>query len=238
MLREFQIYRWDPDREDKPVYQSYNVDINSCGPMMLDVLFKIKDDQDHSLAFRRSCREGICGSCSMNMDGTNGLACLTKVDRDPSKVTKIAPLPHMFVIKDLVVDMSNFYAQYKSIKPYLQKKEENKIAGKEFPMTKDDRSKLDGLYECILCACCSTSCPSYWWNEDKYLGPAVLLQAYRWIIDARDDFTKERMAQVDDAYKLYRCHQIMNCAKVCPKGLNPGKAIAKIKQSIHKGQAV
>lgn len=238
VLREFQIYRWDPDREDKPVYQSYNVDINSCGPMMLDVLFKIKDDQDHSLAFRRSCREGICGSCSMNMDGTNGLACLTKVDRDPSKVTKIAPLPHMFVIKDLVVDMSNFYAQYKSIKPYLQKKEENKIAGKEFPMTKDDRSKLDGLYECILCACCSTSCPSYWWNEDKYLGPAVLLQAYRWIIDARDDFTKERMAQVDDAYKLYRCHQIMNCAKVCPKGLNPGKAIAKIKQSIHKGQAV
>lgn len=206
--------------------------------MMLDVLFKIKDDQDHSLAFRRSCREGICGSCSMNIDGTNGLACLTKVDRDPSKVTKIAPLPHMFVIKDLVVDMSNFYAQYKSIKPYLQKKEENKIAGKEFPMTKDDRSKLDGLYECILCACCSTSCPSYWWNEDKYLGPAVLLQAYRWIIDARDDFTQERMAQVDDAYKLYRCHQIMNCAKVCPKGLNPGKAIAKIKQSIHKGQAV
>ncbi|DBB17697.1 hypothetical protein WJX82_010264 [Trebouxia sp. C0006] len=236
--REFQIYRWDPDREDKPAYQSYQVDINSCGPMMLDVLFKIKDDQDHSLAFRRSCREGICGSCSMNIDGTNGLACLTKVDRDPSKVTKIAPLPHMFVIKDLVVDMSNFYAQYKSIKPYLQKKEENKIAGKEFPMTKDDRSKLDGLYECILCACCSTSCPSYWWNEDKYLGPAVLLQAYRWIIDARDDFTQERMAQVDDAYKLYRCHQIMNCAKVCPKGLNPGKAIAKIKQSIHKGQAV
>lgn len=238
LIREFQIYRWDPDKDPKPRYETYKVDINACGPMMLDVLFKIKDEMDASLAFRRSCREGICGSCAMNIDGGNGLACLTKVDRDPSKMSKVAPLPHMFVVKDLVVDMSNFYAQYKSIRPYLMKKEDNKIGGLEYPQTKEDRSKIDGLYECILCACCSTSCPSYWWNEDKYLGPAVLLAAYRWIIDSRDDFTAERMKQLDDAYKLYRCHQIMNCAKVCPKGLNPGKAIAKIKQSIHLGHAV
>jgi succinate dehydrogenase (ubiquinone) iron-sulfur subunit len=238
MMKEFQVYRWDPDNAGKPDYKSYNVDINSCGPMMLDVLFKIKDEQDHTLSFRRSCREGICGSCAMNINGTNGLACLTKVEREPTQASRIAPLPHMFVVKDLVVDMSNFYAQYKSIKPYLQKKKDNKVGGGEFFQSKEDRNKLDGLYECILCACCSTSCPSYWWNEDKYLGPAVLLQAYRWLIDSRDDFTKERMAQLDDAYKLYRCHTIMNCAKVCPKGLNPGKAIAKIKQSIHQDHAV
>jgi succinate dehydrogenase (ubiquinone) iron-sulfur subunit len=239
-MKEFQVYRWDPDNAGKPDYKTYNVDINSCGPMMLDVLFKIKDEQDHTLSFRRSCREGICGSCAMNIDGTNGLACLTKVEREPAKASRIAPLPHMFVVKDLVVDMSNFYAQYKSIKPYLQKKEADtkKVGGGEFYQSKEDRNKLDGLYECILCACCSTSCPSYWWNEDKYLGPAVLLQAYRWLIDSRDDFTQQRMAQLDDAYKLYRCHTIMNCAKVCPKGLNPGKAIAKIKQSIHQEHAV
>ncbi|CAL5222052.1 g4350 [Coccomyxa viridis] len=229
--REFQVYRWDPDNGGKPAYKSYDVDINSCGPMMLDVLFKIKDEMDPTLAFRRSCREGICGSCAMNINGTNGLACLTKVERDGGKVTKVAPLPHMFVVKDLVVDMSNFYAQYKSINPFLQKRENPD--GTEYYQSKTDRNKIDGLYECILCACCSTSCPSYWWNEDKYLGPAVLLQAYRWIVDSRDDFTKERLAQLDDAYKLYRCHTIMNCAKVCPKGLNPGKAIAKIKQEIH-----
>ncbi|KAK9815747.1 hypothetical protein WJX72_008839 [[Myrmecia] bisecta] len=239
-MREFQIYRWDPDSQGKPSYASYNVDVNSCGPMMLDVLFKIKDEQDHTLAFRRSCREGICGSCAMNIDGTNGLACLTKVDRDPSKKSKIAPLPHMFVVKDLVVDMSNFYAQYKSIRPYLQSKTPADATkeGGEYLQSREDRTKLDGLYECILCACCSTSCPSYWWNEDKYLGPAVLLAAYRWIIDSRDQFTAERLAQLDDAYKLYRCHTIMNCAKVCPKGLNPGKAIAKIKQSVHLSHAV
>ncbi|EIE23121.1 succinate dehydrogenase and fumarate r [Coccomyxa subellipsoidea C-169] len=228
--------RWDPDNGGKPTYKSYNIDINSCGPMMLDVLFKIKDEQDPTLAFRRSCREGICGSCAMNINGTNCLACLTKVERSPDTKTKVAPLPHMFVIKDLVVDMSNFYAQYKSINPFLQKKDPS--SGKEYYQSREDRNKLDGLYECILCACCSTSCPSYWWNEDKYLGPAVLLQAYRWIIDSRDDFTEERIAQLDDAYKLYRCHTIMNCAKVCPKGLNPGKAIAKIKQSVHFGHAV
>eukprot|EP00798_Chlamydomonas_sp_ICE-L_P008359 gene8359-3439_t len=236
LFKEFQIYRWNPESEDKPKYASYQVDINSCGPMMLDVLLKIKDEQDQAVAFRRSCREGICGSCAMNINGQNTLACLCKVDRDPSKVGKFAPLPHMFVIKDLVVDMANFYAQYKSIKPYLQKKE--KTTGTEFYQSKESRAKLDGMYECILCACCSTACPSYWWNNDKYLGPAVLLQAYRWIIDSRDDMTTERLAQLDDAYKLYRCKTIMNCATVCPKGLNPGKGIAKIKQSIAMGAPV
>ncbi|PSC70794.1 Succinate dehydrogenase [ubiquinone] iron-sulfur mitochondrial [Micractinium conductrix] len=233
--KEFLVYRWNPDSAEPPKYDSYKVDINACGPMMLDVLLKIKDEQDQTLSLRRSCREGICGSCAMNMDGTNGLACLTKVDRDASKVTRIAPLPHMFVVKDLVVDMANFYAQYKHIQPYLQTTKP-KPDGKEFLQTKEDRAKLDGLYECILCACCSTSCPSYWWNADKYLGPAVLLAAYRWIIDSRDDFTAERIRQVNDQYKLYRCHTIMNCATVCPKGLNPGKAIAKIKQIVETGK--
>ncbi|KAJ9522970.1 hypothetical protein QJQ45_023774 [Haematococcus lacustris] len=198
--------------------------------MMLDVLFKIKDEQDQTLSFRRSCREGICGSCAMNIDGQNTLACLCKVDRDVSHVGKVAPLPHMFVVRDLVVDMSNFYSQYKSIKPYLQKKEAARHvelcgacmcccwrSGKEYYQSKESRAKLDGLYECILCACCSTSCPSYWWNSDKYLGPAVLLAAYRWIIDSRDETTAQRLAQLDDAYKLYRCKTIMNCASVCPK---------------------
>lgn len=240
LMKEFQIYRWNPDAPDKPHYKSYKVDINSCGPMMLDVLFKIKDEQDQTLSFRRSCREGICGSCAMNIDGQNNLACLSKVDRDAAKASRVAPLPHMFVVKDLVVDMANFYAQYKSIKPFLQKKPGSAPPpsdGEHF-QSKDARAKLDGLYECILCACCSTSCPSYWWNQDKYLGPAVLLQAYRWVIDSRDDYTAERLAHLDDAYKLYRCKTIMNCSQTCPKGLNPGKAIAKLKQSLHKGSPV
>ncbi|KAL6762578.1 iron-sulfur subunit of mitochondrial succinate dehydrogenase [Haematococcus lacustris] len=236
LFKEFQVYRWNPDSQDPPKYASYQVDINQCGPMMLDVLFKIKDEQDQTLSFRRSCREGICGSCAMNIDGQNTLACLCKVDRDVSHVGKVAPLPHMFVVRDLVVDMSNFYSQYKSIKPYLQKKEA--ASGKEYYQSKESRAKLDGLYECILCACCSTSCPSYWWNSDKYLGPAVLLAAYRWIIDSRDETTAQRLAQLDDAYKLYRCKTIMNCASVCPKGLNPGKAIAKIKKSVAVGSPV
>lgn len=229
--KEFQVYRWNPDDGKSPSYETYTVDLNSCGPMMLDVLLKIKDEQDHTLSLRRSCREGICGSCAMNIDGTNGLACLTKIDRDAGKSSKVAPLPHMYVVKDLVVDMSNFYAQYKSIKPYLQTTSPS-ASGQEHLQTKEDRAKLDGLYECILCACCSTSCPSYWWNPDKYLGPAVLLQAYRWIVDSRDDFTVERINSLDDQWKLYRCHTIMNCTTVCPKGLNPGKAIAHIKQLV------
>lgn len=236
LTKEFLIYRWNPENEDKPEYVKYKVDINSCGPMMLDVLFKIKDEQDPSLVFRRSCREGICGSCAMNIDGQNTLACLCKVERDPAKATKVAPLPHMYVVRDLVVDMSNFYAQLKAVKPYLQKK--GPPPEREYYQSKEDRLKLDGLYECILCACCSTSCPSYWWNSDKYLGPAVLLQAYRWIVDSRDDSTAERLKDLDDPFKLYRCKTIMNCAQTCPKGLNPGKAIAKIKQSLHKGSPV
>merc|ERR1712057_143871 len=232
-LKEFKIYRWDPDLGDKPRMQTYEVDLNDCGPMILDVLLKIKDEQDSTLSFRRSCREGICGSCAMNINGSNGLACLTREDPDVGNQSTIAPLPHMFVVKDLVVDMANFYAQYKSVKPWLQSEGSEKVDGKEVYQSKEDRAKLDGLYECILCACCSTSCPSYWWNSDKYLGPAVLLQSYRWVIDSRDQATDERLEALDDAFKLYRCKTIMNCAKVCPKGLNPGKAIAKIKKAHH-----
>mmetsp|Transcript_523 Transcript_523/g.1580 ORF Transcript_523/g.1580 Transcript_523/m.1580 type:complete len:287 (+) Transcript_523:157-1017(+) len=235
-MKEFSVYRWNPDEGGEPFFQHYSVDLNNCGPMMLDALLKIKDEQDSTLSFRRSCREGICGSCAMNINGTNALACLCKIDSSTS--TKVAPLPHMFVVKDLVVDMSNFYAQYKSIKPFIQQKSGEAMKGVENYQSVEDRAKLDGLYECILCACCSTSCPSYWWNPDKYLGPAVLMQAYRWIIDSRDELTEERLKQLDDSYKLYRCKTIMNCASVCPKGLNPGKAIAKLKQSVHKGVAI
>ena len=233
LYKEFMIYRWDPDNEDKPTYQTYTVDLNACGPMMLDVLLKIKDEQDSTVSLRRSCREGICGSCAMNIDGKNGLACLTRVERESKAPTRVSPLPHMYVVKDLVVDMSNFYEQLKSVKPYLQKTTEPQ-AGKENLQSKEDRAKLDGLYECILCSCCSTSCPSYWWASDKYLGPAALLNAYRWIIDSRDDFTQERLRDLDDQHKLYRCHTIGNCTSVCPKHLQPSVAITKIKQLIEK----
>jgi len=205
--------------------QEYFVDLSKCGPMILDVLLKIKNEIDPTLTFRRSCREGICGSCSMNINGINTLACLCKIP--DQKITRIYPLPHMYVIKDLVADMSNFYQQHKSIQPYLINDNDT---NHEILQSKSDRQKLDGLYECILCASCSTSCPSYWWNQDKYLGPAVLLQAYRWIIDSRDNNKKERLNQLDDAFKLYRCHTIMNCSKTCPKHLNPGKAIAELKR--------
>jgi len=197
--------------------------------MVLDALIKIKNEIDSSLSFRRSCREGICGSCAMNIEGSNGLACLTKIDTDPKSETKITPLPHMYVVKDLVVDMTQFYSQYKSIEPWLKTKNPSP-GGKEHLQTKKDRKKLDGMYECILCACCTTSCPSYWWNPEKYLGPAALLQAHRWIADSRDEYTTERLESLDDPFKLYRCHTIMNCARACPKGLNPGMQIAKLKQ--------
>ncbi|VFQ58581.1 unnamed protein product [Cuscuta campestris] len=226
-LKKFQIYRWNPDNPKKPELQEYQIDLKDCGPMVLDALIKIKNEIDPSLTFRRSCREGICGSCAMNIDGQNGLACLTKISAGPDSM--ITPLPHMFVIKDLVVDMTNFYNQYKSIEPWLKRKNPPPTPGKEIPQTKADRSKLDGMYECILCACCSTSCPSYWWNPESYLGPAALLHANRWIMDSRDEYTKERLEAVDDEYKLYRCHTILNCAKACPKGLNPGKQIQNIK---------
>jgi succinate dehydrogenase (ubiquinone) iron-sulfur subunit len=213
--------------------------------MVLDALIKIKDEQDPSLTFRRSCREGICGSCAMNIQGSNTLACLAYIDDDTKTATKVYPLPHMYVLKDLVPDMGNFYEQYRSIEPWLQAGDVDGAEGSpralpgadgntklqgEFLQSKEDRAKLDGMYECILCACCSTSCPSYWWNADKYLGPAVLMQAYRWIEDSRDQMTAKRLDDLDDAFKLYRCHTIMNCTKVCPKHLNPGKAIAQIKK--------
>jgi len=236
-IKYFKIYRWDPDQRQKPYVSTYPVDLNECGPMILDALIKIKNEQDPTLTFRRSCREGICGSCAMNIDGSNTLACLCYIENPDGKssvekASKIYPLPHMYVLKDLVPDMGNFYEQYRSIEPWLQTKDGKKEGQAEFLQTKEDRAKLDGMYECILCACCSTSCPSYWWSADKYLGPAVLMQAYRWIEDSRDDFSAKRLAELDDAFKLYRCHTIMNCTKVCPKHLNPGRAIAQIKKKL------
>ncbi|GLH01443.1 Succinate dehydrogenase [ubiquinone] iron-sulfur subunit, mitochondrial [Gryllus bimaculatus] len=230
-LKKFNIYRWNPDKPDeKPQMQEYQVDLNACGPMVLDALIKIKNEVDPTLTFRRSCREGICGSCSMNIGGINTLACISKIDTNLDKATKIYPLPHMYVIKDLVPDMNNFYIQYRSIQPWLQRNNEAASGTQQYLQSVDDRKKLDGLYECILCACCSTSCPSYWWNGDKYLGPAVLMQAYRWIIDSRDEATEERLNKLRDPFSVYRCHTIMNCTKTCPKGLNPGKAISEIKK--------
>ncbi|KAJ0753369.1 putative succinate dehydrogenase (quinone) [Helianthus annuus] len=225
-LKNFQIYRWNPDNPQKPELKTYQINLNDCGPMVLDALIKIKNEIDPTLTFRRSCREGICGSCAMNIDGCNGLACLTKIPS--TDATMITPLPHMFVIKDLVVDMTNFYNQYKSIEPWLKRKTPA-TDGKEVLQSKKDRAKLDGMYECILCSCCSTSCPSYWWNPESYLGPAALLHANRWIMDSRDEYTKERLDAVNDEFKLYRCHTILNCARACPKGLNPGKQIQNIK---------
>ncbi|KAL6507283.1 Succinate dehydrogenase [ubiquinone] iron-sulfur subunit 2, mitochondrial [Orobanche gracilis] len=227
--KTFQIYRWNPDAPEKPELKNYEIDLKDCGPMVLDALIKIKNEIDPTLTFRRSCREGICGSCAMNIDGRNGLACLMKIPSGgPSMVT---PLPHMFVIKDLVVDMTNFYNQYKSIEPWLKRKNPPENPGKEILQSKEDRKKLDGMYECILCACCSTSCPSYWWNPESYLGPAALLHANRiWIMDTRDEYKKERLEAINDEFKLYRCHTILNCAKACPKGLNPGQQIQNIKK--------
>ncbi|KAJ3269803.1 succinate dehydrogenase complex, subunit B [Terramyces sp. JEL0728] len=231
LMKTFQIYRWNPDTpEVKPKLQTYQINLNDCGPMTLDAIIKIKNEIDPTLTFRRSCREGICGSCAMNIDGGNTLACLSRIDRDASKVLKIYPLPHTYVVKDLVPDLTNFYRQYKSIEPYLKQK--TPPPERENLQSIEERKKLDGLYECILCACCSTSCPSYWWNSDKYLGPAVLMQAYRWIIDSRDQFSAERRLALQDPFSVYRCHTIMNCARTCPKGLNPGLAIAEIKKQM------
>ncbi|GHM58364.1 MAG: succinate dehydrogenase iron-sulfur subunit [Candidatus Mesenet longicola] len=229
-VKRFKIYRWSPDDEENPRIDTFFIDMDNCGPMVLDALIKVKDEIDSTLTFRRSCREGICGSCAMNIDGTNTLAC-TRAISDIRDDVKIYPLPHMHVIKDLVPDLSHFYEQYKQIKPWLQAKEP-KNQDKERLQSPKDREKLDGLYDCILCACCSTACPSYWWNSDKYLGPAILLQMYRWVVDSRDENKDERLDFLNDAFKLYRCHTIMNCTKTCPKNLNPGKAIVKIKQSM------
>ncbi len=227
-VKTLRIYRWSPDDGANPRYDSYSIDLDDCGPMVLDALIKIKGEIDPTLTFRRSCREGICGSCAMNIDGSNTLACTRAIEDVKGDIT-ITPLPHMHVVKDLVPDMTHFYAQYASIKPWLQTVTPAPNM-KERLQSPEDREKLDGLYECILCACCSTACPSYWWNSDRFLGPAILLQAYRWLADSRDEMTGERLDQLEDPFRLYRCHTIMNCANVCPKGLNPAKAIAEIKK--------
>jgi succinate dehydrogenase / fumarate reductase iron-sulfur subunit len=232
-LKTFRIYRWSPDDGENPRLDTYQVDMGACGPMVLDALIKIKNEIDPTLTFRRSCREGVCGSCAMNIDGTNTLACTKFID-DMKADVKIYPLPHQPVIKDLVPDQSHFFAQYREIEPWL--KSDSPAPERERLQTPEDRARLDGLYECILCACCSTSCPSYWWNGDRYLGPAILLQAYRWLIDSRDEATGERLDQLEDPFRLYRCHTIMNCAKTCPKHLNPAKAIAEIKKMMVERQ--
>lgn len=227
-VKKVVVYRYDPDSPENPRTDTYEIDLDTCGPMVLDALIKIKNEIDSTLTFRRSCREGICGSCSMNINGSNTLACIKAIE-DISGDLKVYPLPHMPVVKDLVVDLSRFYEQYASVKPWI-KTQAPAPSGRERLQSKDDRERLEGLEECILCACCSTSCPSYWWNSDRYLGPAVLLQAYRWIADSRDEATAERLEELKDAFKLYRCHTIMNCTNTCPKGLNPAKAIAEIKK--------
>jgi succinate dehydrogenase / fumarate reductase iron-sulfur subunit len=223
----FKVYRWDPEGEGNPHLDTFEIDRAECGPMVLDALIKIKNEVDSTLAFRRSCREGICGSCAMNIDGVNTLACTKFIDEVKGDV-RIYPLPHMPVVKDLVPDLSQIWAQYASIEPWL--KSETPPPERERVQSPEERARLDGLWECILCFCCTTSCPSYWWNGERYLGPAVLLQAYRWIADSRDEATGERLDQLEDPFRLYRCHTIMNCTRTCPKGLNPAKAIAEIKK--------
>ena len=231
-IKNFRIYRWDPDSGDNPRIDTFEVDLDTCGPMVLDAMIKIKDEMDSTLTFRRSCREGVCGSCAFNIDGLNTLAC-TKPIGDIKGDVKIFPLPHMPVVKDLVPDLSVAYAQYRSIEPWLQT-DTPPPAGERL-QSPEERAELDGLWECILCFCCQTSCPSYWWNGTRrYLGPAILLQAYRWIADSRDEATAKRLDDLDDSFRLYRCHTIMNCTATCPKNLNPGEAIGDIKIALMK----
>jgi len=228
--RTFKIYRYDPDADDNPRWDEYVVPTDEMRPMILDAMLWIKDNVDSTLSFRRSCREGVCGSCAFNINGRNTLACTKGWDEVGGGAIQISPLPHQPVIKDLVTDLSNFYAQYAAIEPYLQTVTAE--PQKEWKQSQEDRDKLDGMYECILCACCSTGCPSYWWNSEKFFGPAALLQAYRWIEDSRDEMTGERLDALEDPFRLYRCHTIMNCAQVCPKGLNPAEAISGIKRKL------
>ena len=226
----FQIYRYNPDVDAKPHMQYYDVAMEPTDRMLLDGLMRIKESDD-TLAFRRSCREGVCGSDAMNINGKNGLACITKL-ADLQEPVMIRPLPGLPVIRDLIVDMSQFFKQYHSIKPYVV--DNTPPPEKERLQSPQDREELNGLYECILCACCSTACPSFWWNPDKFVGPAGLLQAYRFIADTRDQAVNERLDNLEDPYRLFRCHSIMNCVDVCPKGLNPTKAISKIKDLLVK----
>ena len=225
--RTFKIYRWNPDDGENPRLDTYQVDADDCGPMVLDALIKIKDEVDSTLTFRRSCREGVCGSCAMNIDGTNSLACTKFLDQVKGDV-KVYPLPHLPVVKDLVPDLTTAYAQLASIEPWIKTK--TPAPQRERLQSPEERAALDGMWECILCFCCATSCPSYWWNGERYLGPAILLQAYRWIADSRDEFAGERLDALEDPFRLYRCHTIMNCTQTCPKNLNPGRAIAEIKK--------
>jgi len=227
----FSIYRYDPDKDEKPYMQNLSVNLLDSDRMLLDALLKIKSNVDDSLALRKSCREGVCGSDAMNINGKNGLACITNLN-DLKEPIVLKPLPGLPVIRDLIVDMTQFFKQYDSIKPYIQN--DSPPPEKERLQAPEDREKLDGLYECILCACCSTSCPSFWWNPDKFVGPAGLLQSYRFIADSRDNATEERLDNLDEPYRLFRCHTIMNCVDVCPKGLNPTKAIGKIKELMLK----
>jgi len=232
-ITAFRVYRWSPDDDANPRMDTYFVDRDDCAPMVLDALIWIKTNIDPTLTFRRSCREGVCGSCAMNIDGTNTLACTKGMDEIEGTI-KVYPLPHMQVVKDLVPDMTNFYAQYALIEPWL--KTSTPAPEKEWKQSREDRQKLDGHYECILCACCTTACPSYWWNSERFLGPAALLQANRWIVDSRDEATGERLDNLEDPFRLYRCHTIMNCTKACPKGLNPAKSIAEIKKKMVERQ--
>ncbi|MBV9736192.1 MAG: succinate dehydrogenase iron-sulfur subunit [Acidisphaera sp.] len=227
-VKRFSVYRWNPDDGQNPRLDHFDIDLDACGPMVLDALIKIKNEVDSTLTFRRSCREGICGSCAMNIDGSNTLACLKPIE-DIKGAARILPLPHMAVIKDLIPDLSQIYAQLRSIEPWL-KADTPPPPDAERLQSPEERKKLDGMWECILCFCCTTSCPSYWWNGDRYLGPAVLLAAYRFIADSRDEAAGERLDALEDPFKLYRCHTILNCTQTCPKGLNPAKAIGEIKQ--------
>jgi succinate dehydrogenase / fumarate reductase iron-sulfur subunit len=227
---KFRIYRYDPDKDEKPYMKDYDVRLDPHDRMLLDALVRIKE-QDDSLSLRRSCREGVCGSDAMNINGKNGLACITKL-AELKEPVELRPLPGLPVIRDLIVDMTQFFKQYHSVKPYLVNDEP--APEKERLQSPKEREELDGLYECILCACCSTSCPSFWWNPDKFVGPAGLLQAYRFIVDGRDQATAERLDNLEDPYRLFRCHSIMNCVDVCPKKLNPTRAIGKIKELMVK----
>ena len=226
----FKVYRYDPDKDAKPYMKEYNVELGSTDRMLLDAIMRIKE-MDDSLSIRRSCREGVCGSDAMNINGKNGLACVTQL-ADLKSPVELRPLPGLPVIRDLIVDMSQFFKQYHSVKPYLVN--DDPAPDTERLQSPEDRTQLDGLYECILCACCSTSCPSFWWNPDKFVGPAGLLQAYRFLADTRDESASERLDNLEDPYRLFRCHSIMNCVDVCPKGLNPTKAIGKIKDMLVK----
>ena len=227
LTMRFSIYRYDPDKDAKPYMQDLTVELGPTDKMLLDAIMRIKADEDDSLSFRRSCREGVCGSDAMNINGKNGLACVTNL-RELKEPVVLKPLPGLPVVRDLIVDMTQFFKQYHSIKPFLIN--ENPPPERERLQSPEEREELDGLYECILCACCSTSCPSFWWNPDKFVGPAGLLQAYRFIADSRDQATSERLDNLEDPYRLFRCHTIMNCVDVCPKVLNPTKAIGKIKE--------